>query len=89
MEGNKNLKRKKAQINFSFIMLFWGVMGMGIGSSIWLVMVLITMQQRGIYMANETNPLILSSEIFFCMIGIFLSIIMLFKVSKILLEKLI
>jgi hypothetical protein len=82
-------KRKKPQIKLPFIMLFWGVMAMGIGSSIWLVRVLIIIQQEGIYMANEINPLILSSEIVFFMIGIFLSVIMLFKISKILLEKLV
>ncbi|MBY9008821.1 MAG: hypothetical protein KGD74_03035 [Candidatus Lokiarchaeota archaeon] len=78
---------KNLGIKLPFIILVWVVMAMGIGSSIWLVRVLIIIQIEGIYIANEPNSLILSSEIIFFIVGILISIIIMIKISKILLEK--
>ena len=80
-------KNKKIGIRLPFIMLFWVVMGLAIGSTIWLIRVLIIIQYEGIHVANEPNPLILSAEIVFLTIGVFLTIIITFKISKLLLEK--
>ncbi len=80
-------KSKRLEIKLPIIILFWCVMGMGIGSSIWLVRIFFIIQHEGIYIANEPEALILTSEIIFFIIGIALSILMLIKVSVILLEK--
>lgn len=80
---------KKLGIKLPFIILVWVVMGLGIGSTIWLVRVLIIIQIKGIYTANEPNPLILSMEIFFFILGILISIIITIKISKVLLERMI
>ena len=82
MTNSKNLG-----IKLPVIILFWGVMGMGIGSSIWLVRIFFIIQIKGIYIANEPNSLILSSEIIFFIIGILISIYIFIKISIILLEK--
>jgi len=68
-------------------MLFWCVMSMGIGGVMFLVRILIIIQIEGIYIANEPNPLILSMEIFFFIVGILISIIITIKISKVLLER--
>jgi len=52
-----------------------------------LVRILIIIQIEGIYIANEPNPLILSMEIFFFIVGILISIIITIKISKVLLER--
>lgn len=80
-------KSKNLGIKLPFIMLFWVVMSMGIGSLIFLVRILFIIQIEGIYIANEPNPLILLSEIIFFIIGILISIFMFIKTSTKLLEK--
>lgn len=81
--------KKKFGIRLPVIFLFWAVMSMLIGSMIWLVRILFIIQIEGIYIANEPNSLILSSEIVFFMVGILLAMFIFYKISKILLEKLI
>lgn len=88
LEGEKK-RGKKSKTKLSFIMLFWVVMGFGIGSAIWLIRIFIVIQQEGIYIANEPNTLILSIEIIFFITGVLLSIFMLIKVSNSLLEGMI
>lgn len=83
----ENTNRKP--FKFSFIILFWVVMAMGIGGLIWLVRTFIIIQNQGYHMAVESNSLILTSEIVFLSIGVILSIFMMFKISKLLLERII
>lgn len=73
--------------NLLFVILFWFVIGMNIGCLIWLIRVLIIIQIKGIYVANEPNILILLSEIVFFIFGFFLSIFMTIRISIILLEQ--
>jgi hypothetical protein len=79
----------KKTIRLWVLMLFWIVMGMGIGSMIWLTRILFTLQNGGRYIAYEPNSLILSFEIIGFLLGILISTFILFKVSKLMLRKIV